>query len=71
MIGWTAAGELKIKLTSPPVDNAANEGLVRLLADVLGVKKREVSIVSGHSSRKKKIEVPESCKNRLSSFNDI
>ena len=50
-------GGLKIRLTAPPVDGAANEALVKLLAGELGVAKSRVEIVSGQSSRDKIIRV--------------
>ena len=51
------AGALKVRLTAPPVDGAANEALGELLADRLGVPKRAVVIVGGASSRTKVVEV--------------
>jgi len=48
---------LKIRLAAPPVDGAANERLVTLLAAELGVLKRAVRIVSGASSRNKVVQV--------------
>ncbi len=50
-------GALRVRLAAPPVDGAANEELVRLLADVLGVAKRDVSIAAGASSRSKLVDV--------------
>jgi len=50
-------GVLRIRLTSPPVDGAANEALVAFLAELLDVAKRSVHIVAGASSRTKVIEV--------------
>ncbi|HYV49740.1 MAG TPA: DUF167 domain-containing protein [Myxococcaceae bacterium] len=50
-------GALKIALAAPPVDGAANEALVELLADLLGVPRRQVSLVSGPSSRRKIVQV--------------
>ena len=44
---------LKIKLKSPPVNNAANEELVRFLAEKLKVPKRNIEIVRGHKQKKK------------------
>ena len=44
-------------MTAPPVDGAANEALVEFLAELLGVPKRAVSIVTGHASRNKIVEV--------------
>jgi uncharacterized protein (TIGR00251 family) len=46
-----AGGGLKIRLTAPPVDGAANEALVKFLADTLSIPKSHVEIVSGHTSR--------------------
>ena len=48
---------LRVRLAAPPVDGAANEALVALLADVLGVTRRAVRIVTGHGSRSKVVEV--------------
>jgi uncharacterized protein (TIGR00251 family) len=50
-------GGLKIRLTAPPVDGAANEALVRFLADRAGVSKSQVEIVSGHTSRDKIVRI--------------
>lgn len=50
-------GALKIALTAPPVDRAANEALIAYIAKVLGVPRCEVRIVSGASSRRKRVEV--------------
>jgi uncharacterized protein (TIGR00251 family) len=46
-----------IRLTAPPVENAANEALVELLAARLGVAKRQVRVVAGAASRRKVIEI--------------
>jgi uncharacterized protein (TIGR00251 family) len=48
---------LKIKITAPPVDGRANEECIRFLADVLGVKKDQVQIVSGLKAKKKIIAI--------------
>jgi hypothetical protein len=50
-------GVLRVRLTAPPVEGAANEGLIEFLADELGVARRQVRIVSGFGSRNKVIEV--------------
>ena len=46
---------LKIRLTAPPVDNAANKMCVQFLAKCLGVSKSSLEIVSGHTGRNKQI----------------
>ena len=48
---------MKVRLSAPPVDGAANEALVELIAELLGVGRRAVRIVSGESSRSKVVEV--------------
>ncbi len=48
---------LKVRLTAAPVDGAANEALVALLAEVLDVPRRAIRIVSGATSRTKLVEV--------------
>lgn len=50
-------GVLRVRLQAPPVDGAANEALVRFLADEFGVSARAVRIVSGFGSRNKIVEV--------------
>lgn len=50
-------GEYKVKLTAPPVDNQANEMLIRLLAEYFKVPKRSLSIIGGKSARTKIIEI--------------
>ncbi len=50
-------GGLKIRLMAPPVDGAANEALVRFLADKLSVPKSRVEIISGHTSRDKIVRI--------------
>ena len=48
---------LAVKLTAPPVEGAANEALVELLAKELGVAKSAVTLVSGATSRLKVVRV--------------
>jgi uncharacterized protein len=44
-------------VVEPPEDGRANQAVVRLLADVLGLRRRDVSIVAGHGSRDKVVAV--------------
>ena len=56
-IEGTHAQALKVRLTAPPVEGAANDALVALLADELGLPKRAVRIVGGETGRTKIVEV--------------
>lgn len=46
-----------VRLQAPPVDGAANEELIALLAKLLGVPRRAVTIVGGERSREKRVHV--------------
>ena len=46
---------LKVKLTSPPVDGAANKMCIQYLSKCLKVPKSSIEIVSGHKSRTKRL----------------
>ena len=50
-------GILRARVTAPPVDGAANEALLRLLAGRLGVARRDVRLVGGESARQKAVAV--------------
>jgi len=50
-------GVLQVRVTAPPVDGAANEALVRLLAKALHVPPRDLRIASGATARTKVVEV--------------
>ncbi len=50
-------GSLKIRLTAPPVDGAANEALIAFLAKVLRVSRSQIEILSGHTSREKRVRI--------------
>lgn len=49
--------ELKLRLTSPPVEDAANKLCIEFLAKLLGIAKSKVSIIAGTKSRHKTIRV--------------
>lgn len=46
-----------IRLAAAPVDGAANDALIALLSDTLNIPRRQVTIVGGHTSRDKRVEV--------------
>ncbi len=56
-IGEALGGELRIKVTAPPVDAAANEALLKVLAQQLHCPRNRVDIVRGHTSRHKVIKL--------------
>jgi uncharacterized protein (TIGR00251 family) len=55
MIDGIYHGVLKIRLTSPPVDNAANRDLIAFLSQKLKVPKSAVKIIGGAKSREKRL----------------
>lgn len=46
---------LRVRLAAPPVDGAANEELIRVLAHAFGVRKSAVQITAGHTSKRKEV----------------
>jgi uncharacterized protein (TIGR00251 family) len=56
-IAGTRGDALLVRLSAPPVEGAANEALIDLLARTLGQPRRNVTIVSGHTSRDKRVSI--------------
>ncbi|MEX0784318.1 MAG: DUF167 domain-containing protein [Dehalococcoidia bacterium] len=56
--GFDAEGRLRVRVTAPPADGAANAAVARLLAKALGLPGRDVVLVTGATSREKVFEVP-------------
>jgi uncharacterized protein (TIGR00251 family) len=54
-IGEPLGNELKIKVTAPPVDAAANAALVKLLAKKLDCARSRVELIRGQTSRHKTV----------------
>lgn len=48
---------LKIRLQAPPVDGKANAALLAYLAVALGVSSRQLNLVSGQTSRRKRVRI--------------
>ncbi|MFO0775790.1 MAG: DUF167 domain-containing protein [Nitrospiraceae bacterium] len=48
---------IKIRLAAPPIDGAANDELIRFLAERLGVVKRQVEVRVGETARGKQVVV--------------
>jgi uncharacterized protein YggU (UPF0235/DUF167 family) len=49
---------LEIRVAAAPADGAAHEEVIKLLAKSLGVPKSSVKLVSGHTARLKRVELP-------------
>jgi hypothetical protein len=67
--GWD--GEvMRLRLRAPPVDGRANEALLRFLADCLDIPPRDIELVTGATSRTKRLRIVglsrEEVENRLS-----
>ena len=56
-IGEALGNELRIQVTAPPVDAAANDALLRLLADELDCPRNHLELVRGHKSRHKIVKI--------------
>jgi uncharacterized protein len=50
-------GALKVAVTAPPEDGRANKALVELLREALGLKRTQLDLLSGQTSRDKKFLV--------------
>lgn len=54
-----ADGGFRVRLAAPAVEGAANDELVRVIAEHFKVRSRNVEIVSGHHSRQKRLSITE------------
>jgi len=64
-LGPVHGDRLKVSLTAPPVDGAANDALVTLVARALGRPRGDVCIVRGETARKKTVRVTGSTRDAL------
>lgn len=48
---------LKVKVSSPPDKGKANSEVIELLADYFEIAKSSITVISGHTSRQKKIQI--------------
>ena len=55
--GGPLGNELKLKVTAPPVDSAANEAVIEFLAGYLKLPRRCVTLVRGQTSTHKTIRL--------------
>lgn len=56
-IAGPIGNELKINVTAPPVDSAANEAVLELLAEILGCARNQLELLRGATSRHKQVFV--------------
>jgi len=57
--GW------KVRVTAAPERGAANDAVVRLLAETVGLPRRAITIVSGHGAREKTVELAGADRDRV------
>ncbi len=57
IVGVGEDGTLRIRVTAPPVEGAANEAVVALLAEVLGIAKSNIDIVAGLTGTSKLVSI--------------
>lgn len=58
VIGWRASDEvLLLRVAAPPVDGAANKAVIELVAETFGVKRGQVVLTGGETSRDKRFRV--------------
>ena len=50
--------QLEVRVAEAPADGAANDAVVKLLAQAFGISRAQVAIISGHASRHKRIAIP-------------
>ena len=53
-VGGEHGGALKIAVTAPPEDGRANDALVEVLRDTLGLKRSQIDLIGGQTCRDKK-----------------
>ncbi len=75
LIVGAQAGALKVAVTAPPDKGRANESIVLVIADSLGLKRSQVELIAGATSRAKKFLVrdvkPEGLRSRLQALLNV
>ena len=56
-VAGTRGGAILVRLQSPPVEGAANDELVQVIARAFGVAKRDVAIIAGEHSKLKRVAI--------------
>ena len=57
LLGRLSNGEWKVAVAAPPIEGRANEAVVELMSELLGLKRRQIAVTCGASSRGKVIEI--------------
>ena len=57
LVAGTRGDALLVRLTAPPIEGAANEALIALFSHLFNRPKRDIRIVSGQSSRDKRVAI--------------
>jgi hypothetical protein len=56
-VSGMVGNELKVKIASPPVDGAANEALIKFVAELFAVRSSRVALIQGERSRSKVLKI--------------
>lgn len=56
-LGGVRDERLVVRLAAPPVDGAANQALIEFLADLFERPRRAIRLLSGETSRTKRVEI--------------
>ncbi len=56
-LAGTRQDAILVRLAAPPVDGAANQALLRFLAEILSVPMRAITLVSGEKGREKRLTI--------------
>jgi uncharacterized protein len=57
LVGYLADGSLKIKIKAKPIEGRANSEIINFLAGLFEIKKSEIDIISGQTSRNKIVRI--------------
>jgi uncharacterized protein YggU (UPF0235/DUF167 family) len=69
-VGGHHGGELIVKVQERAVDGAATAAVLKAVAEALGLRPYEVSLVSGAKSKSKVLEIPDGLEDRVHSLTD-
>jgi uncharacterized protein (TIGR00251 family) len=59
VMGLDSAGRLKVRVTAPPVEGAANKKVIELIARYYKVPKSRVTVLAGARGRRKRVLIAE------------